>query len=71
MKPEQLKAHIRMRKNEITLLRGLFAQVEQLNKDVGLKEATMSDVQVKISSRIAFCERSILDHEKLLYPLIG
>lgn len=69
--PEQLQAHIKMRKNEITLLRGLFVQVEQLNKDVGLKESTMSDIQVKISSRIVQCEISIRDHEKLLYPLIG
>jgi len=66
MTEQQIKAHIRMRKNEITLLRGLFVQIEQLNKDVGLKQSTLDELQAKISSKIAQCEISIRDHEKLI-----
>jgi hypothetical protein len=32
---------------------------------VGLSKNTMDELQAKISSKIAQCERSIQDHEKL------
>jgi len=68
MTEQQIKDHILFRKAEKQRLIDLWNQVERLNKDVGLKQSTLDELQDKISSKIAQCEISIRDHEKLLNP---
>lgn len=61
-----IKAHIEAKKTEQNNLRSLWNYIVNLNETVGLTENTMNELQAKISSKIAQCERSIIDHEKLL-----
>jgi ferritin len=54
---------IKERKEEIDKMRALWKYVTDLDESVGLKPSTICEIKAKISSRIAFCERSIRDHE--------
>ena len=49
---------------EINNMRSLWKHVQELDETVGLKVDTISELQAKISSRIALCERSIIDNSK-------
>ncbi len=52
------------RKIEIERLRKLWEQIKELNINFGLSQSTLDEIQAKISSRLAFCERSIRDNSK-------
>ncbi|MEO6304184.1 MAG: hypothetical protein ABIP51_13545 [Bacteroidia bacterium] len=55
---------IKSREDEIENLNKLWKWIKELDSFSGLKESTMKEMQAKISSRIAFCERSIIDNSK-------
>jgi len=44
----------------------IWVYLEKLNKEVGFSDTTYKELQAKISSKIAQCDRSIRDHTKLL-----
>lgn len=66
MTQDQIKAHIEMRQSEIRDLDNLWSSIQKLNSNNTLSPNTLKEIQGKISSRIAQCEISIRDHEKLL-----
>jgi hypothetical protein len=58
--------HINKREHEKRIHVLFWEYIEKLNNDVGLTESTYRELRAKISSKIAQCEISIRDHEKLL-----
>lgn len=63
---EQIKQHIQKRENEQKLHRMCWEYIERLHLDVGLSDSTYTELRAKISSKMAQCERSIIDHQRLL-----
>jgi hypothetical protein len=61
----QIKSHIAAQTDVKNKMESLWTSVVVLKETVGLSESTMDELQAKISSKIAQCERSIQDHEKL------
>ena len=61
----QIKAHIVAQTDVKNKMESLWTSIVVLKETVGLSESTMKELQAKISSKIAQCERSIQDHEKL------
>lgn len=59
---EKLKAFIEMRREEIKTAHWVWKQIQELNDAMPLKDSIMKEIQARISSRIAFLERSINDH---------
>ena len=53
---------IEERKQEMEKLRWLWNHVQELNINHGLSQKTLDEISAKVSSRLAFCERSIKDH---------
>lgn len=68
MKESKLDAqfYIDKKRKERDKLLWTWNRVEELNRDVGLSEETYKEIQTKISSKIAQCDRSIKDHKRLL-----
>ena len=66
MENSDILKHIEKRKNERKLHLMCWEYIEKLNADVGLSDSTMKELQAKVSSKIAMCDRSIQDHERLL-----
>jgi hypothetical protein len=58
--------HIENKRKERDKLLWTWNRVEELNTDVGLSEETYKELQAKISSKIAACDRSIQDHKRSL-----
>ena len=58
--------HIEKKRKERDQLLWTWNRVEELNTDVGLSEETYKELQAKISSKIAQCDRSIQDHKRSL-----
>lgn len=61
-----IKAHIAAKTDTKNNMHRLWEHINELNNNFGLSKSTMDELQAKISSKIAQCERSIQDHEKLL-----
>jgi len=61
-----IKAHIAAKTDTKNNMHRLWEHINDLNLSVGLSKSTMDELQAKISSKIAQCERSIQDHQKLL-----
>ena len=61
-----IKAHIAAKTDVKNNMERLWTSIVVLNETVGLSESTMKELQAKISSKIAQCDRSIQDHQKLL-----
>jgi len=61
-----IKAHIAAKTDVKNNMERLWTSIVVLNETVGLSESTMKELQAKISSKIAQCDRSIQDHKKLL-----
>lgn len=61
----QIKAHIDAKTETKNNMDRLWDHINDLNLNVGLSKSTMDELQAKISSKIAQCEKSIQDHEKL------
>lgn len=61
-----IKAHIAAKKDIKNQMHSLWEDINELNQNVNLSKSTMDELQTKISSKIAQCDRSIRDHEKLL-----
>ena len=68
MTESQLDAqfHIEKKRKERDQLLWTWNRVEELNEEVGLSEETYKELQAKISSKIAQCDRSIQDHKRLV-----
>lgn len=66
MNKSQIKAYIAYKKFNKSNLHELWNSINHLNITIGLSTSTMDELQAKISSKIAQCEISIRDHEKLL-----
>jgi hypothetical protein len=62
----QTQIHIEKRRQERNKLLWTWNRVEELNADVGLSDKTYKELQAKISSKIAACDRSIQDHKRLI-----
>tara|TARA_R110000744_G_scaffold298088_1_gene407783 strand:- start:397 stop:597 length:201 start_codon:yes stop_codon:yes gene_type:complete len=62
----QTQIHIKKKRQERDKLLWTWNRVEELNADVGLSDKTYKELQAKISSKIAACDRSIQDHKLLL-----
>jgi hypothetical protein len=62
----QIKAHIVAQTDVKNNMESLWTSIVVLKETVGLSESTMKELQSKISSKIAQCERSIQDHKNLL-----
>jgi len=62
----QIKAHVVDQIDVKNKMESLWTSIVVLKETVGLSESTMKELQAKISSKIAQCDRSIQDHEKLL-----
>jgi hypothetical protein len=60
----QIKAHIEDKTETKNNMHRLWEYVNDLNLNVGLSKSTMDELQAKISSKIAQCEKSIQDHEE-------
>lgn len=61
-----IKAHIAAKTDVKNNYESLWTKIVVLNELVGLSESTMKELQAKISSKIAECDRSIRDHSRLL-----
>lgn len=61
----QIKAHIAAKTDVKNNMLKLWEHINELNLNVGLSKSTMDELQAKISSKIAQCEISIQEHEKL------
>ena len=61
----QIRAYIAAKTDTKNNMHRLWEHINDLNLNVGLSKSTMEELQAKISSKIAQCERSIQDHEKL------
>ena len=57
--------HIEKKLKERDQLLWTWNRVEELNTEVGLSEETYKELQAKISSKIAQCDKSIQDHKRL------
>ena len=66
MEQLNIKAHIEAKNDIKNHLEKVWTSIVVLNEVVGLSESTMKELQAKISSKIAQCDRSIQDHQKLL-----
>ena len=68
MTESQLYAHfhIENKRKEREQLLWTWNRVEEINNDIGLSKETYKEMQAKISSRIAQCDRSIQDHKRLI-----
>lgn len=66
MTQDQIRNHIAMRKLEKDGIYALVGHIQELDDSVGLSEEIKKELNVKISSRMAFLDKSIQDHEKLL-----
>jgi len=66
MTEQQIKLHIDAKHIEKAWYNTLWENISRLHSDVRLKQTTLDELQAKISSKIAQCEISIRDHEKLL-----
>ena len=62
----QLKAHIAAKKDAKENYQRLWQHIVELDETVGLETSTYKELQAKISSKVAQCDKSIQDHEKLL-----
>jgi len=62
----QIQIHIEKRGQERDKLLWTWNRVEELNTDIGLSDETYKELQAKISSKIAACDKSIQDHKRLL-----
>ena len=63
---EQIKQHIEKRQNEAKLHRLCWEYIERLHLDVGLSDSTYNELRAKISSKMAQCDKSIMQHQSLL-----
>lgn len=66
MKNTDIEMHICQRESERDDSIKLELYLEDLCQSVGLSEPTKSELKAKISSRMAFIDRSIRDHEVLV-----
>lgn len=66
MNSKQLLEFLQKRKIELSSIVIFWEQFESFHKEVKLKDSTYKDVQSKVSSKMAFLDRSIQDHEKLI-----
>lgn len=62
----QIQRHIDAKKEELEKVRWFWQLFLELNEISMFSPQTHTDVQAKVSSRIAQIERSIRDHEVLL-----
>lgn len=62
----QIQRHIDAKKEELEKVRWFWQRFLELNEISMFSPPTYTDVQAKVSSRIAQIERSIRDHEVLL-----
>ena len=65
----QLKAHIAAKKDAKEKYQRLWQHIVELDETVGLETSTYKELQAKISSKVAQCDKSIQDHEKLLVEI--
>ena len=61
-----IRAHIAAKTDVKNNMERLWTSIVVLKETVGLSENTMKELQAKISSKIAQCDISIRDYEKLL-----
>jgi len=71
MEQLNIKAHIEAKNDIKNHLEKVWTSIVVLNELVGLSESTMKELQTKISSKIAQCDISIRDHQKLLKPYMN
>jgi len=71
MEQLNIKAHIEAKNDVKNHLEKVWTSIVVLNEVVGLSESTMKELQTKISSKIAQCDISIRDHQKLLKPYMS
>jgi hypothetical protein len=71
MEQLNIKAHIEAKNDVKNHLEKVWTSIVVLNELVGLSESTMKELQTKISSKIAQCDISIRDHQKLLKPYMN
>lgn len=62
----ETQLHIEKKRKERAQLLWTWNRVEELNADIGLSEETCKELQAKIISKIAACDRSIQDHKRSL-----
>ena len=62
----QLRAYIEAKKDVKENMQRLWQHILELDESVGLETATYKELKAKISSKVAQCDISIQDHEKLL-----
>lgn len=65
MAEEEARAHIEARKHQHATWCRVAYKLGEL-KDEGLRPEVYHEVMAKVSSKMAMCEISIRDHEKLL-----
>lgn len=61
-----IRAHIAGKTDTKNYYERLWTSIVVLKELVGLSEPTMNELQAKISSKIAECDISIRDHQRLL-----
>jgi len=62
----EIEFHIQKRKQERNKLQLCWQEIKKLNVDSKLSRDCYLELKARISSRLAFIEKSILDHERLL-----
>ena len=66
MKEAIIKKHIGKRKEELMELEDFWQRFKDQNEKLNFDSGAVYCIQAKVSSQMAFLQRSINDHEKLL-----
>lgn len=66
LKDLNIKKHIGQRKEELMELEEFWQTFKDYNEQLNFDSGAVYNIQAKVSSQMAFLQRSINDHEKLL-----
>jgi len=66
LKDINIKKHIGQRKEELMELEEFWQTFKDYNEQLNFDSGAVYNIQAKVSSQMAFLQRSINDHEKLL-----
>ena len=66
LKDVSIKKHIGQRKEELMELEEFWQNFKDQNEKLNFDSGAVYSIQAKVSSQMAFLQRSINDHEKLL-----
>ena len=66
MNKEEIKLHIEKRRLERDKLLSSWGYFEDLNIEIRFSKSCFNELQARVSSRLAFLDKSIQDHKRCL-----